>query len=383
MKKIYVICLLAFASCAENDERTYFNGEVTIIDINVKPDTLRGKEIKLDGLFAGNMWAQDSLIGFIDHRFPDYFMHVFNLYTGKFLYPLCRHGEGPGAFREITFTDQLVMADGQLHFWVRDDYGRKGGCILVNLEKPDNEVKQAMDIIVDDWKFYYSFSFVFILNDSLFLGNNQGEGEYEGKNPFIPPTYYIYNSRTKQKIRTYTLYNGFVSQPEYRGKSSPAEYFASMDRIKPDKSKLAMAMHLLDQINILDLTTGKIKGFRDKNSPDFEYLTHDPADFKRYYSNVCVDDTYIYRNRGRTVNVFDWNGNVVRKIILDKKAIAATFDSVNKYLYAYVGDEGEEVYRDDLSFYINNWKFSILVVRRNFQITPNDEKETNHKGKKS
>jgi hypothetical protein len=98
------------------------------------------------------MWAHDSLIGFIDHRFPDYFMHVFNIHTGKFLYPLCRHGEGTDAFIEITFTDQLVIADGQLHFWIRNDYGREE-CVLMNLEKPGSEVKQKMDLKVDDWKF--------------------------------------------------------------------------------------------------------------------------------------------------------------------------------------------------------------------------------------
>jgi hypothetical protein len=137
----------------------------------------------------------------------------------------------------------------------------------------------------------------------------------------------------------------------------------SMDRIKPDdNTKLVMAMFSMDQINIMDVTTGEIKGYRNKNSPDFNYLK-DIDNIKNYYLDVCVDDKYIYglylngkNGLGSTANilhVFDWDGNFIRKIVLDKTVLYLSmgFDPVKKYLYIdTLGEDDEEIYRYDLSY---------------------------------
>jgi hypothetical protein len=290
-------------------------------------------------------------------------MHVFNIKTGKFLYPLCKRGLGPNEFPEFTWTTQFAYGEPS-YLWVRKERGRDE-CVLVNLEKQGDIVKQKMDIKIDT-DFEHSFAAVFILNDSLFIASNQGEKLYHGNGSFRPPAYSIYNSHTKGKIKSYNPYNGFipVSDKFFVGWWYVDCYY-SMDRIKPDKSKIAMGMRVVDQINIIDLTTGIIKGYRSTGTPDFEYLRHDPDDYKIYYVHLCVDDRYIYGIRsviGRrkvgfgnsnTINVFDWDGNFIRKIVLDKTAIEITLDPVNKYLYTDVSEadkDEEEIYRYDVSY---------------------------------
>ncbi|MDR2287277.1 MAG: hypothetical protein LBE04_07370 [Prevotellaceae bacterium] len=43
----------------------------------------------------------------------------------------------------------------------------------------------------------------------------------------------------------------------------------SMDKMKPDKTKIAMGLRYLRQINIMDIETGKVTGYRVKDTPDF------------------------------------------------------------------------------------------------------------------
>jgi hypothetical protein len=357
---VFLAGCMAYVSCKE-EEHTYFLGETIIIDTNVKPDTLYGEKIELDGIYTGSMWAYDTLIGFTSHKFPDYFMHVFNVNTGKFLYPLCKRGGGPGEFPSIAITGQRIYEE-QLYYWIRKESGRNE-CVLVNLEKPGDVVKRKTDIKIQT-EFQFPFSYVFILNDSLFLANNQGEQQFQGEGTFTPPAYYLYNSRTKKRIKTYGMYNGFIpiSADEFFRRGNHVVCYSSYDRIKPDDmSKLAMGMRHIDQINIFDLKTGELKGYRNKTSPEFGYLK-DIDNYRLYYLLILVDDRYIYglysdtesgldKWESNTVNVFDWDGNFIKKILLDKTALKITLDPVNKYLYIDVlGEDDEEIYRYDVSY---------------------------------
>jgi hypothetical protein len=356
---ILAISCVAFISCSTESKQIYFNGEIIIVDCNVAPDTLYGKKINIDGLYTGNIWAYDTLIGFSSRKFPDYEMNVFNVNTGKFLYSLCKKGLMTENFNNHRCVNQLVYEDFQQHLWIMK--GDMKECVLLNLKTPGDVVKQKMDISIDT-EFQHGLILTFILNDSLFLGNNQGEKIYERGGSFIPKAYHVYNARTKELIKSYKPYNAFVPlSDEFYNKDLHMSVFSSMDRIKPnDNSKLAIGMLSMDQLNIMDIATGKIKGYRNKNSPDFSYLK-DIDDVKRYFLTLCVDDKYIYglyysngdSYEGNIVNVFDWDGNFIRKILLDKMVLSTfiALDPVNKYLYIdTLSEDDEEIYRYDVSY---------------------------------
>jgi hypothetical protein len=265
----------------------------------------------------------------------------------------------PENFNSIFWGEQFVYDDSQQHVWIKKDGVEE--CVLLNLAKPGDVVRRKIDIRLDT-EFHYGLGSIFILNDSLFLGRNQGEKLYQGDGSFLPPAYHIYNAKTKERIKSYKPYNAFVPlSDEFYKKSLHTQGFNSMDRIKPDdNSKLAMGMQLMDQINIMDIATGEIKGYRNKNSPDFNYLRDDVDIVKRYYEDICVDDKYIYGLYsngkfwdGNILNVFDWDGNFIRKIVLDRTAInlSMTLDPVNKYLYIdTLSEDDEEIYRYDVSY---------------------------------
>jgi hypothetical protein len=346
-----------FISCKEEKKKdVYFNGEIIIVDCNVAPDTLYGEKVNINGLYTGKIWAYDTLIGFF-LQLPDYIMNVFNVNTGKFLYSLGKRGMSAEEFNNIGCTGQFVYENSQQHVWIQKDDLKE--CVLLNLAKQGDTVKRKIDISVDTE--FRHLDFTYILNDSLFLGNSQGEKLFSGDGSFLPPAFHLYNARTKELIKSYKPYNALIlpSCDPYQ----MTLVLGSRDCIKPDdNSKLVMAMFSMDQINILDVVTGEIKGYRNKNSPGFDYLK-DIDNLKRYYTDICVDDKYIYGlylngknsqdRMGNILHVFDWDGNFIRKIVLDKMVLYLSmgFDPVNKYLYIdALSEDDEEVYRYDMSY---------------------------------
>jgi hypothetical protein len=115
----------------------------------------------------------------------------------------------------------------------------------------------------------------------------------------------------------------------------------------------------------MDIETGKITGYRVEDSPDFDIL-REYSDFEHitYYLWICVDDDYIFALRSNNdekttaIDVFDWNGNFKKELILDKKIIDFTsiaVDPVNKYIYILTfGEEEELLYRYDVSYLYSN-----------------------------
>jgi hypothetical protein len=55
----------------------------------------------------------------------------------------------------------------------------------------------------------------------------------------------------------------------YNKRLMPPMCLYSMDKMKPDKTKIAMGLRYLRQINIMDIETGKVTGYRVKDTPDF------------------------------------------------------------------------------------------------------------------
>ena len=74
------------------------------------------------------------------------------------------------------------------------------------------------------------------------------------------PEYHIY--RGAEKLNEFKLFNKQIVNSNYEFFS--LLYLVSNDKIKPDNSKIAMSMMAHPQINILDLNTGELSGFRKK-----------------------------------------------------------------------------------------------------------------------
>lgn len=129
----------------------------------------------------------------------------------------------------------------------------------------------------------------------------------------------------------------------------------SADKIKPDFKKLAQAMLQFDQINILDLEQEEHLSLT--TCRNFMHLPLDDSkEPNMYYSDLCVTDKQIYAlyanqpitrwgldSKKSEIQVYDWNGNPVCKIIVPEYLLYINIDEKNKQLYGITADE--ELYR--------------------------------------
>jgi hypothetical protein len=351
MKKfIVLIFVIMIFSCEEKEKRNeIFKGETVYVKIPGE-DILSGSKIELDGIYTDAMIAYDSLLFFSSRKYTDYEGLTFNVKTGKTISQSLMRGTGPGGFVSPVLLEQLE-SDSSICLWVYD-WG-KHTCILINLidgsqiKKIDvSKLPNERDMITG----------IFVLNDSLLLAYNQGEDLYFDGNTLLPPFYRILNYRKNSEIAVYNVYNQF----KYRSNTiAPQSCLFSLDRIKPDKTKLAMPMERFRQINIMDIRTGKVMGYKIENTPEFDILRKgSQTEIKPYYTETEVDDELIYaaiyHEKGISIDVFDWEGNFKRVLILDlgnKEISGIALDRINKFIYALlVGEEGEIVYRYDVSY---------------------------------
>jgi hypothetical protein len=353
-KVIFIFFVLLVFSCKE--KTVIFNGNIVIVPPSDTMDTLSGVKLKLDGIYTGAVQVYDSLIYFTASAlFPDYFTYVFNTRTGKHINSVARRGQGPDEFIALTAAAQHYV-DSSICMWFYD-YLRKE-CLLIDMVNNSIRKRFSISKLKNDREF--PFVRVFILNDSLLLACNQGDDMY-GEGVLIPPLYRIFNYLTNEEVAKYEIYNSF----RYNKRLMPPNCLYSQDRMKPDKTKIGVVMNYLRQINIMDIETGKITGYRVKNTPDFDILEENSAfEYVTYYLWICVDDDYIFAllntndEKSTVIDVFDWNGNFKKELRLDKKIIDFTsigLDPVNKYLYIIApGEEDEDVYRYDVSYLYPN-----------------------------
>jgi hypothetical protein len=348
--KRYLIMLFLIAGFYSCKEKTpIFKGEVFIID-EPDIDTLYGSKVEIDGIYTGAIFVYDSLIMFKSEKYRAAFGCeglVFNVKTGKQISSIVKVGQGPKDFVSPYFPSQYDTVNNGIGMWFYD-YSKKKH-VLVSLA--DNSWKKVINLSDLEHERSAPAMQIFIINDSLLLIYNQGEESFVSENILLPPSYYLFNINTNKSVAKYDFFNSF----KYNTEIPPPMCLSTEDIMKPDRTQLAMGMMYARQINILDVKSGEITGYRLKNSPDLDVVREGGkqySDLKYFYYNLRADNEFIYAKLGNgTVDVFTWDGSLKRKLKFDKKPYDVALDEVNKCLYTIVvGKEDEEIYRYDVNY---------------------------------
>jgi len=171
---------------------------------------------------------------------------------------------------------------------------------------------------------------------------------YMGANDYTPTLPFL-EKKVVSKNEIVEKYLVFKDSIESNDKNVYSDkFFRTFDCLKPDKQKVAQVMPRLFQINIIDLNTQEITGYRMRGSPDFSIFKSDMSDSRYYYTRVQADDQYIYAlfvgdkisdkesfSKVDEVHVFDWNGNFVKKLRLSNSIREMSLNIKNNRLYGY------------------------------------------------
>lgn len=348
-------------SCNSNEEN-YFNG----IRLEAPPFpamvSLKADSLNFGELNDGKLTVCDSFLLFKSSKYPEFYCYAFDNKDGKLRAKLCPKGEGPDEFRLcLIFEQNTLNANGDKMLWVTDPYESSR---LINITQSVMKGKTICDSIISfSWMKYFQYppASLFFLKNGSMLGRNQCEQDFVYDSHYTPGKYHLYHASSDSLIKEYIIYKKpIVSTDRNKGIRRFVNYYLSHDKIKPDETKIVMAMQSVGQINILDLRTGALTGIYQKESVSFKDLENCNLPLKYYYTSASVDNQYIFAPySGETywggypkptdkVHVFDWSGNVICEIKIDKPIFGISYDANNHVLY---GDDHENhVYSYDVSF---------------------------------
>jgi hypothetical protein len=361
---LYFLVVFGIISCdVKVNDSDIFNGEIKVIDDTVKSIAeLQSYEIILDGITYGLPTIYDSLMFFYVGSKTNMHYTVFNLKTGKHIGDFCPRGQGPGEARAISSIHQFYKENGELKTLLTAPYNFK--LVVWNISKTLENNKTVWDFIPYDWRKCHAepHNYVSRLNDKEFIGKVQSlcmnPDDYctISTVPFYEKRD-IYSDTLKRK---YTVFNQSLRQRDSE------RLFGSHDCLKPDGTKIIQFMVCMQQVNMINTETGKITGYRFKESPDFSDLANFSEPFENrpaYFIRAASNDKYVYalhcngiqeknlKDAKFVVYVFDWDCNLVKKVKLLKDGFFTGFfvDEVNNFLYTVnLHDEGETVCRYDL-----------------------------------
>jgi len=361
MKIFCFLFILTFVACQfEISEKTIFKGELSKVEKSPQFENIIGEKIRIAEPFAGFPFVYDSLLFFTHPKYRDYSIYCININSGRLHAKYIKKGRGPNEFRNTTPFFQILKnkkGESVSPFMAINEkmYG------IFNLDKSIETKQTVFDTIYKekwDEKCLLPFTYTFSLGNNLVLARNDAAKQFGNEEKYSAPKYLKFSSNTNKPDEEYNIYNEYYN--ENLGELNMAA-LASTDRIRPDKKKLAMAMNGVNQLNILDIENGKLKGFLTSGSKGIEDLNKIVDKEKFPFINKCmeVDQNNIYvlnvvQQNGNdnifenlasnTVNVFDWNGNLVRRIKLSNNIEFFTMDAKRKLLYG-VNTAEEAIYR--------------------------------------
>lgn len=356
---ISILVFGTFVCCLRNKDAEYFNGEIRYINDSRKiVKKMISTPVPLHGRSYGEMAVYDSLIIFWNALLPDFFFNIMNVDTGEEMGSFFSKGRGPGESISVGPISNFYMEGGdlmtlveamnekQLFFWNISRSLKEGFTVHDSIVPYETRIK--------DRYAFYSHMYRHT-EDQLFAFASTA---YLSETKMTPPFYEKRTIRSDELLAEYPIYK----TSEFENKKSKLfqfNYFYSFDAIKPDGSRIVQAMSNLPQINVIDIQTGRIIGYRLQKNPGFSLFETDMDPLNKYYNSVQADDNYIYATYWgkeqwtgndvpdiKTVHIYDWDGNQIYELFTDRVFFRIYLDPVKNRLYTWDLKTGDAAYLD-------------------------------------
>lgn len=361
----YLLIVFLSISCSQTtDTEKYFAGELFFVTDTLSVKKLEPSIIEIEGVYKGPIFVYDSLLFYYPlNASAANFYDIYNLKDGSLLGRFCNKGGGPKEVVALTTISHIYKEGGDLKTLLYA--GNEKKLLEWNVSESLKQQKTVFDrIIVYNWDIdnhYTIYNRIFKLqSDSLFTITPTTPLTLD----FLTVSLPLYEKRTISTNKKICSYPVFLDTPQGNDPNllMPENFLSSFYSIKPDLSKVAQSLMHLHQLNIIDINTGIVKGFRMKGTSDFSTFKNNINKVKYNYIDLATSDSFIYslflgvsinapEKRSDTscmIHVYDWKGNLLHKIDLGHYVDQIVLDDVNQLLY---GREytSEQIYCYDLS----------------------------------
>jgi hypothetical protein len=336
-RKVYCFLLLLTGFLWGCDSKyNFFKGEYRYQPYTGEIVSIVAVPTGFDALGATSLWIEDSIL--VAHFFYDseVLLSAYSLRTGELLCKnLILKGNGPNEYKYSSFVNSYTNATGS-KLWVQVNVNKELLCIDLteSIRKGSIVVKQKIDL----WQFddHSSLLKSFIDSDtSLVLLNVHDNMEVS-----------IGNLHTGQKV----FYDWVFSEDALH--RSEGMFSSSGYSYNAQKKVFVSDMYYFDQVNFFPLSPeGERFSVSTKPKPlRFRNLIErypDPNGMPNYYTGGCYTDAYlICKYSGGTnryeraeadipefLHIFNWEGELLKIIALDRSLSGLAIDSRNHTLY--------------------------------------------------
>lgn len=357
------MCVLLTNCNQSNVDKKYFNGEIHLINDLTQVEKLEATEFDIEGVYNGHIVVYDSLLFYypLQQLTTKHFYEIYNLKNDSLLGNFCFRGRGPDETVGIAPICNLYSDKGSLKTLLYAANEKRliewniSKSLVTNTTVNDTIIPYTW--MVDNHTAIYNR--IFHLNDTAIFVEAPPRYTDDSWEKVSLPVYEKRTIFTNKKLRSYPVFIDTPKSEESKSFSHESILY-TYSCVKPDSKKIAQSVMYLQQINIIDLETGDVKGFRIKGTPGFSIFEKDINKVKTNYSSLEADNNYIYAlyrevsahisdtTTTSQLHIFNWNGNLIRKYDLGQIVKLITLDPVNNILYGR-NNATEKMYRYDLN----------------------------------
>ncbi|MDR0955356.1 MAG: TolB-like 6-bladed beta-propeller domain-containing protein [Rikenellaceae bacterium] len=275
----------------------------------------------------------------------------------------CSRGRGPGEYLYFGTQKQFEERNGHSCLWTYDrdkEYSQ-----LIDIT---GSVKEQKLVVAESWEMsndygvsnnYSQNSGIVILPESERFVKFPVTYQDARDNLFFSPKY-VYFSPNNEAIKELEFYNEEeFSLSSFDFVNAKVLIAEGAIRIKPDRTKAIDAFYHADHLNFLDLT--KNNGFSMSYSKGLtvDELASMPFQemqkkYVRVYVDAAVTDSHVFAlysgkpeaedpttvpDVHSAIRIFDWDGNPLALVNLDRELISIAYDQRTKRLYGLNPEE--------------------------------------------
>ena len=330
MRELLSIVLLAtLVSCSNDTRNTYKTFKKFPKEINLSHEEIRIPPVSS---FVVEMILTDNYLIALDLK-ADTFFHVYKVPSFNYLGGFIPKGKGPG--KEILINPYFKNIMGN-----KFQYQTMNEIKIASFNNDCTEIRILEEIALPAE--LADIDHVFMLNDQLYGLKTIGKSKKE----FVG-----YNPKNK------SIFEYGPSFPHLNEKVPDQRYpiFAKVIVVKPDKSLFASVYDKFPILRIYKSKDGSLKKeVRLENNQRFPFglIRNNPSEadidsLMQNYRKIKATDRYIYAlyigkkmdnditemdDFSNEIHVWDWEGNPIMKITLDKKIFSFCISPDDKYL---------------------------------------------------
>ena len=324
------VVALVYTSCGGNPSTYYLSQPFTEVkDVNIQKKSLSRIVKGGENYNALHIVVRDGKCVLYTPKGYKSFFSVMDINTGDHLGEFGIKGNGPMESPVFDIIHNLDSKNGDIVVPIQD-FAKKRS-LLCNVTKTLENNMPVYDTIVScNWVDDFGRFPVFysdIDDDRMFVVLDTTPIENLGR--VITPKFGVISRSEKKFLSTHRVFRDSVEVFGFNERWNPYMPFSCKCAINQSKTKVAIGMTYLPQINILDVESGDVKCFRIENSPE-ERLTKSIV----YYGSIQCDDKLIYalyqnlnsnmsspddyHKYQSELHIFNWNGELIEKWKLDR-----------------------------------------------------------------